>query len=190
MTKLPILLFAAGSITLFAARLWQTTGCVDFQSYVFNPIAITINVESQRKFDDDHLSQKIFHNKVTATGQEAGHSYSKLLEPRYILQVVGPLGLLMLVSSVYKAVVANRKLIKIHLVLLLLSPLLVITYVHPKLALYLMFLALSTFSLWSMPIFVKNKSAMLIFALFWLGTLLFFALNWRMAAICSQMVFK
>jgi len=88
-------LFAIIVIFIFAFRIWQSTGCKDFISLSFDPKIVKISVEEQVSLDQGLSRQtaRFFHNKASVGFFELAKFYSKLLEPRLILEVLGPIGI-------------------------------------------------------------------------------------------------
>lgn len=177
-------------LALYGVRFWQTTGCVAFRGHYFNPLAVVIRVETDRKLDDQPAEQKVFHNKITATISELTNSYTQVIDPRFIIQLIGPLGLVLFVWALYIVLAKRSRLQLIHLVSIFVVSALALTSFRPEIVFYLLFGFLTSFTFWSLKPIAKSKKQVAIFLLLLLFTLWFFAINWRMDLVCNQMLYK
>ena len=100
---------------LFAFRLWQTTGCLKFSDYHFNSLSIKISVEDHVNTDGtlNRQTARFFHNKLITGIYEYSKSYLKLFEPRFLLDILGPLGLVLVILTIFK--INNQKFLISHL---------------------------------------------------------------------------
>ena len=177
---------------LFAFRLWQTTGCKHFLGHYFNPIYIKINVEAQVGIDKNvsKLESKFFHNKLTAIVFEPAKSYLAAFEPSYLLEMLSPLGVLLFLLSIKKAISTKNKIIVLHFLLVLTAALIYITPFSPKNSFFIFSFLIYSFSLWHVDYFAAKKYRILIFLLLLVFSLVFFAYTWQMKSLCNEIKFN
>lgn len=178
-------------IAIFAFRIWQSTGCRQFVSFKFNPIAIKISVESNINTDVDieRNIARLFHNKITVGGFEFTKAVFSPFDSAVMLEILGPLGLILLISScIY--VLKSKSIFSItHFSLMPVSSLAAVLLSNPKTVFYLISFSLYSFSMWGLFYLLKSKYA---FALIFLIpiTLWHFAFNWQMPQICHEIFFN
>ena len=149
----------------FIFRLWQTTGCQSFLSYWFNPLSIKISVEEQVNSDNNSNRQvsRFFHNKASSGAIEISKSYLNNIEPRHLLEILGPLGILLFLVSIAALVKKPKRLQVVHLIFLLSTMLFSIMSHNAKLVFFINAITLYSFSLWAFSIIEFNKKRSVIF---------------------------
>src|SRR3972149_11435702 len=87
LTKLLVVILV---ILIFLFRIWQSSGCREFSGFLFNPLSIKINVESQvaSDFSLDRNISRFFHNKLTAGIFELTTSFTSTFDSPYLLQIL------------------------------------------------------------------------------------------------------
>ncbi|MEX2028032.1 MAG: hypothetical protein WD988_00850 [Candidatus Curtissbacteria bacterium] len=179
-------------VGLFSFRLWQTTGCRQFNGFYFNPISVKINVESQSSIDTTTERQiiRFFHNKAVTAPYEVSKSFARTLDTRFLLDVLGPAGILFLISGLFEIFRYKRKIGFIHLLTAVAILLFSITAIlTPKSFFTLIALSYYSLCLWGVAPLSKDKrigfvSIVLIFYSLW-----YFAINWQMSKICNDIFF-
>lgn len=177
---------------MFVFRLWQTTGCKTFISHYFDPIYLKINTEGQRGLDRDldKIQSKFFHNKATAALFETPKSYLTYFEPAFLLEVLSPLGLLLLMLSIKRGISKKDKKILAHFLLILASVALSISAYSPKNSFYVLSIILYTFTLWSVPYLAKSKIYVVLFLVLFAVSLMYFGYTWQLKTICNEIFFN
>lgn len=185
-------LFLLLTIFLFAFRLWQTTGCKKYAGFYFNPISVRINVEEQRNLDLGTSSSmsKLFHNKVSAFFWEASKSYLNTTSPRFLLDILGPLGLFLAISSFSNVVKKPKAIHTLSLILIGIASLLLILPIDPRKTFYVAAISWYSFSLFSTDTLVKSRKSILLFLFLLLVSFWYFAFSWQMKAICNEIFFN
>ena len=179
-------------VALFAFRLWQTTGCKHFSGFYFNHISIKINVEEQRNLDknSNQLVSKIFHNKVSSTIDQISLSYARTFNPRFILEILGPLGLILALMSFSKTIKNPKSVYGLCVAIVALASLLLILPIDPAKSFYLTAIAWFCLSILSTADFAKSKLMILTFFVLLLASFWYFALSWQMPLICNEIFFN
>lgn len=174
------------------SRLWQSTGCVNYLPIKFDSQKIVISVETQRLYDENPngLIPKAIHNKLTAAPYEFLLALARTLDPAYLLSLIGPLGIVSGLYSIYSIVKNRRKKATFFLFSLLLAHLLSILYLNPKTAMLIIGFLWFLLSLWSISYFIKGKKRLLFFIVLWLYSIWFFFINWHLPQICNEIIFK
>ncbi|OGD93651.1 hypothetical protein A2697_01540 [Candidatus Curtissbacteria bacterium RIFCSPHIGHO2_01_FULL_41_44] len=182
-----ILLFA-----LFGFRIWQTTGCRQFASFYFNPLAIKINVEEQVSLDSslNRSVSRFFHNKLTIGIFEITKSYMQTFEPRFSLETLGPLGLILILTALFKVVKAPNIVGITHLLIVLIVSVFAILPVKPQTSFYILAVTRFSVAFWGLDYFLRTKPLAILF--FGLGflTLWYFSISWQMPTICNEIFFN
>lgn len=178
-------------IALFSFRLWQTTGCRQFNGFYFNPISVTINVESQSSIDTAGFRQvtRFFHNKAVAAPFEVSKSFARTLDPRFLLDVLGPVGLLFLTRALFEIFGNKRSLGYLHILGTVVVLALSLTSLAPKTAFWLIALSYYSLSLWGINPISKDKKLSLLSILLIFYSLWYFAINWQMFQVCNDIFF-
>lgn len=179
-------------LSIYLFRFWQTTGCLNFVNLRFSPKNIKINVESQVGQDrtERRNLSRFFHNKITASIYEVLKSYSSVFEPRSLFEMLGPIGLLLVIVTVFNIAKSRKKLILWHTILIVLSPVLIILVLSPKIGFWLRSLVWYTFSLWGLIFFSKHWKAIIAFTFFIVLTFFYFSFSWQMKANCHEIFFN
>ncbi|MBI2599054.1 hypothetical protein HYW40_02455 [Candidatus Curtissbacteria bacterium] len=176
-------------ITVFLFRLWQTTGCQHFRGFYFNPLAIKINVESQRDLDSQRLVARIFHNKVIVAPIEISKSFAKVIDPQVLLDLLGPAGLVFLILALAQITKTRNRFGFTHLTVVLIAVFFSLTVVSPQTSFFAVALSLYSFSLWGIKFKVSKYLSLLLIVLIFLN-LWYFAINWQMPALCDEIFFN
>ncbi len=187
MKNIVIILFLA----TFAFRMWQTTGCRNFISFVFNPQTIKISVEEQTHVDTQtqNLTSRFFHNKLSSGVFEVSKSYAKFFEPLFIIEQVGPFGLILFILALSYTIKNPTKLQLSHLAVVAAAPFFVIFTSNSKLSFFLMSIAVASFSTLGFKAFRNNRQLMLIALLLTVINIWYFAFSWQMQIICNEIFF-
>src|SRR3989344_3324808 len=124
-------------ITVFAFRLWQTTGCKKFTDFHFQPISVKADVESAINVDSGgKIVPRFFHNKITYGLFDFSKTYFLTLQPSYLLELLGPVGLVLSVLAGPKAVYFKSKILLVNLFMILLFSLFLIIILAAFLSFY------------------------------------------------------
>lgn len=179
-------------ISLFAFRLWQTTGCRKFVDFRFTSLSVKINVENQVSFDKqlNRNISRIFHNKAQAAIFEITKSYLQTLDPRLILQILGPVGTFLALVSTLKLAQKSHKAHLIHFGLILLSSLAAIILFNSKVAFYLIAFSWQSFSLWGLYFLKNTKINSVVIFLLILASVWYYALSWQLNSACYEIYFN
>jgi len=177
---------------LFSSRLWQTTGCRQFNGFYFNPISIKINVESQTSIDpkDQKFISRVFHNKATAAPFEISKDISKIIDTRYLLDILGPAGLVFFILGIASILKNKNKLGYSHLFITVIILFSALTTIPPKTSFWLMSLSFYSLSFWGISSLSKNKYIPTLLVILILATFWYFAINWQMPMICNEIAFN
>lgn len=188
-SKLNIFLIAFILVSLFSFRLWQTTGCRQFKSFFLNPESIKIRVEEDVNSDKgvNRSVSRFFHNKIQTAFILAGHSTATTLNSRMLLEILGPLGLLSTIVSLYVIIKKKNLLGVSHLILTPAFLVITILSANSKQGFYVFSLSLYSLSFWSIKTLAKYKILVLMLAVisFW-----FFILSWQLASFCHDIFFN
>lgn len=173
-------------------RIWQTTGCRQFESHYFNPISIKINVESQVGVDVgvNRNIARFFHNKATTGIFEMTKSYISTLEPRFLLEILGPLGAMLVLVSATLALKKRQILTLVHLASLLAASSLLILPKYSKESFYLVALLWYGFSFWGIRYLMETRIKITLFIILVPLTLWYFTFSWQMPMICHEIFFN
>lgn len=179
-------------IILFSFRLWQTTGCRQFNGFYFNPISVTINVESQSSIDTAGLRQvtRFFHNKAVAAPLEVSKSFARTLDLRLLLDILGPAGLLFLISGIFEIFRNKHKLGLFHIIVtVVILSFSITSLATPKSFFVLIALSYYSLSLWGVGPLSKDKRLSLLSIVLIFYSLWYFAVNWQMSQVCNDIFF-
>lgn len=184
-----LLIIIVGALYIF--RIWQTTGCKQFLSHKFEPISITISVESDTNLDHgtNKFLTRFFHNKISTGSYEISKSFAASLNSSYLLQILGPLGTILASIALYQVVTRKIKLGLLHVGVILLASFFSIVTSNAKIAFYIQSVSLLTFSLWGTSFFSKSKFRIIMFLFVLVMTFVFFLWTWQMNVICNNMLF-
>jgi len=178
-------------IFLYSFRLWQTTGCLHFAGFYFNPLSIKIDVEQELSLDQpERRMGRVFHNKVIAAPFAISKSYAKVLDPKFLLDLMGLAGVLLLVLAITRIVETRNKKGFFHITLQAILIFISLTHISPKTAFWLMSLGFYSLSLWGIRSVSKNKLIPFLFIILILLSLWYFAFNWQMRSICDEIFFN
>ena len=185
--KLILLIFIL--VSLFSFRIWQTTGCRQFKSFYLNPQSVTIKVEEDVGTDRgiDRNISRFFHNKLQTAVILTSHSVSSTIDARMLLEILGPLGLISIIISLY-VVIKHKNLIGIsHLIAVLIASAWAIISTNSKQGFYLYSLGLYSFCFWSAKVLAKKSINVIILAIF---TFWFFTFSWQLNSFCHDIFFN
>ena len=176
-------------ISLFSFRLWQTTGCLQFKSFYLNPESIKIRVEEDVNSDKgvNRNVSRFFHNKLQTAVILASHSVASTIDARMLLEILGPLGLISIIISLY-VVIKHKNLIGIsHLIAVLIASAWAIISTNSKQSFYVYSFGLYSFCFWSAKVLAKKSISVIILAIltFW-----FFTLSWQLNSFCHDIFFN
>ena len=189
LTKLLVVILV---ILIFLFRIWQSSGCREFSGFLFNPLSIKINVESQVALDfslNRNIS-RFFHNKVTVGVFELTKSLISTFDTRFLLEILGPLGLT-LVILVLVRIVREKKITEIaHFGLILVVAIFAIFSKNPKVSFYVLAFSWYSFAVRGVNYFWLNaRSLMILIILFYLS-FWYFIFSWQMPSICKEIFFR
>lgn len=191
MAKIRIILALILTV-LFAFRVWQTTGCHQFAGFYFNPLAIVINVESQRSLDEDFKNSipRFFHNKVTSGIFEYTKTYFSTFNPRFLLELLGPIGIVAVFFGVKNVIERKRTFGIFHLILILVASFIATLAISPKTAFFLIAFSWYSFTFQGIANFSTRKTYLVMFILLIPITLWYFLFSWQIPAICHEIFFN
>lgn len=180
------------AVITFSARIWQSTGCLNFLPTYFDIQIVTIKVEEQVNLDwgIDRGVSRFFHNKASTGFFEAAKATSKFADPVFLLDILGPLGLVLIIFATSSLVKKFTPLLGAHFLLVLTSIILAMFSKNSKISFYTVSAALYSFSLWGTTTFKTNRLATFAFFALALVTLWYFALSWQMKAVCNEIFFR
>lgn len=176
----------------FSFRLWQTTGCKNFLPFKFDPASVKMNVEEAVNTDlnQNRDISRFFHNKASTGLFEITKSYTKVLDTKLLLEILGPIGIVLLILAIKNTFKNANKIVQIHFALLLITPLFVMVYKNPKTAFYSLAFILYSFSLWGLNLKKTNRLCSLLFVLATVATFWYFAFSWQLPTICNEIFFN
>jgi len=190
MLKIKLILVILATL-VFSFRIWQSTGCQEFFSFHFNPLIIKINVESQVLLDSalERNISRFFHNKVTVGVFEVTKSFVFTFNPRFLLGILGPAGLVLITLNFYK-LFNKRNIINTSLFGLVLAvSFFNIIFTSPKFFFYLAAISWYLFALTAINYLTSLKSKVILIVLIFL-TFWYFIFSWEMNAICQRIFFR
>lgn len=191
MDKIKIL-FIIVLVSLFSFRIWQTTGCKKFLSFYFNPISIKISVETDVNTDlgvDRNIS-RFFHNKVTGGIFEFSKSLAMTFQPRLLVEFLGPLGLILVVTAFLEVFKKRQHLVKFHFILILIASFIAIFTLSPKASFFVLAISWYSFSLWGIELFIKSRLTKTVFIILAVLSFWYFIFGWQMNTICNEIFFN
>lgn len=178
-------------ILLFSFRIWQTSGCISFNSFHINPLTVKIAIESQRLTDDkpNDLTSKFFHNKISTGIFENSKNLITVSSPVLLISILSPIGIFL---SIF--IFANLKKIKsplfyLHIAYILISSIL-LTLTSPKIAMYNFALSLYTFTFWSVKLTSGRIKPVIIFIILIIISFWYYSLDWQIKSICNEIFFN
>jgi hypothetical protein len=185
-------LFIVLTILLFGFRLWQSTGCKNYAWFKFDPITVKIRVEEHVGLDESMPRQlsRFFHNKITTGVFEFAKAFAKPLETKNLISLLGPLGLVLLVSALGVARRTSPFIYRAHALILFATLLAATLLSNARITFYLIALLLYSFSIHGLKIFKNNKLSVTIFLSLFIFSLVYFNLDWQMAEICNEIFFN
>lgn len=185
-------LFILILLLTFSFRIWQSSGCQQFLSYTFLPIAVTIRVEEQVSNDKNipRNVSRVFHNKISEGLYEMSKSYAKIFNPRLLLSILGPLGFFILIASILKIKNTKNRYYFAHLLISTTLPLLSLAQLNGKFSLYILAASFYSFCIWGIDFFTKSKIKQALFILLALLSFFYFSYNWQMPEICNEIFFN
>lgn len=136
------------------------------------------------------LASKFFHNKLTATINQLSLSYVSTASPRFLLEILGPLGLALSLISFSKIIKKPKSIYTLGLGAVVIASLLLILPIDPRKTFYLAAIANYCFSIMSASYFAKTKLRAFTFLVLLLASFWYFALSWQMTAICNEIFFN
>lgn len=180
------------TIFIFSARIWQSTGCLNFLPTYFDTQIIKIKVEEQVNLDRGIARgvSRFFHNKASTGFFESTKAASKFADPIFLLDIMGPLGLVLIILATSSLVKKFTPLKGFHFLLVLAAIILAMISKNSRDAFYTLALALYSFSLWGTTTLKTNRLATFAFFALALVTLWYFALSWQMKAVCNEIFFR
>lgn len=178
-------------ILIFSFRIWQTTGCLSFNSFHINPLTVKIAIESQRLTDDkpNDLTSKFFHNKITTGIFENSKNLSTVFNPVLLISILSPIGIFLFIFIFANFKKFNRLLFYLHIAYILTSSVL-LTLINPKIAMYNFALSLYTFTFWSAKLTSGRITPIIIFTILIIVSILYYSLDWQMKSICNEVFFN
>ena len=185
-------IFAVILVLIFAFRIWQATGCENFKSFQFNPLAIKINVEEQTSIDvgiNRNIS-RFFHNKISTGFYEFAKSYVSIFNPRILSEILGPVGLILLILAAVDIFRERKILMFSHLFIVMSVLLLAILWPNPKILFYMIAVSLFSFTFWGINHATKAKTAGILFFFLVIITFWYFIFDWQMSRVCNQIFFN
>lgn len=191
MDKIKILAILA-LVCLFSFRIWQTTGCRQFKGFRFNPLAIIIGVEAGVSSDKgvDRAISRFFHNKLSVGTYEILASFAATVNPNFLLQLIGPVGVVIAVFNLQILVHTRRKLQLTSLLIIAISAILAMFIINPKTSLYILAISWYAFILSSSLTFVRNKLLFVTFIFLVIFTFWYFTFTWQLTAFCNEIFFN
>ena len=188
-SKFSIFVIVVILLGLFSFRLWQTTGCLQFKSFYLNPESIKIRVEEDVNSDRgvNRNVSRFFHNKLQTAVILASHSVASTIDARMLLEILGPLGLISIIISLY-VVIKHKNLIGIsHLIAVLIASAWAVISTNSKQSFYVYSFGLYSFCFWSAKVLAKKSISVIILAVltFW-----FFTLSWQLNSFCHDIFFN
>lgn len=177
---------------MFSFRLWQSSGCKSLNGLFFNPLSVKISVETQTNFDppDQKLISKFFHNKAIAFPFEFTKSFFKILEPQFLLDILGPAGIILILFAIIETFKNKNKFGFGHLFIVIAAFLISLTSIPPKKDFLMIVLSSYSFSLWGIKPLSLNRLNSFLFVMLIFLTIWFFIINWQMPKICNEIFFN
>lgn len=177
---------------LFSFRLWQSTGCKNFNSLRFNPNVLIAGVESQRNLDVGIPIpvSKLLHNKVTEALTQVSSRYLNTFKPKFLLEILGPLGLFCALLSAALTIRTRKKSQIFSLLGIFISSVAAIVLTQPKISLLLIFASWAVFASLSINFVIRSKMLLVLFFLLFVYTYFFYSINWQMPVICNEIFFN
>lgn len=185
-------IFLLLALAVFSVRIWQSTGCLNFLPTKFDTQTVKIKVEEQVNVDQN-LNREVsrfFHNKVSTGFFEAAKATSRFADPVFLLDILGPLGLILTLLAIKRLVKKFSRAQGLSFLAVLTSILFAAATSNAKAAYAAVSIALYGFSLWGTTTLKTNKLTIFAFFVLALVTLWYFAMSWQMKAVCNQIFFN
>ena len=185
-------IFAVILVLIFAFRIWQSSGCRQFLGFHFNPLSIKITVESQTALDTqiNRSIARFFHNKVSVGLFEFTKSYVSVFSPRFFLEILGPVGLILFILGITNIFRKKVLLGFMHLLIVMLIPLIVILWSNPRISFYILAISLFSLTFWGISQAAKTKSTRVLFLFLFFITFWYLLFSWQMPRVCNQIFFN
>lgn len=179
-------------VTTFFFRLWQSSGCKNFFSYKFEPLAVKINVEEGVNTDRELNRQvsRFFHNKATAGIYELTKSYAGNFTPAALLEILGPIGLASLALAIIYSFKFRALPQTLHFSGLFVVAFLRLYYSNSKIAYYLFAVILYSFCLWGLNLVKTNRMQIALFLIVTVLTFWYFSFSWQQKGVCNEIFFN
>ena len=186
--KLILLLF----VFTFAFRIWQSTGCKQFVQLNFDKQRITTAVEEQVLIDKyiPRQTARLFHNKLTTGFTEISKAYVSILNPKILLEILGPGGLALFLLSVLSVVKKPEIHKSVHFLTLLISIAASLFIKNSQFSYLLLSLGFYSFSLIGLNSIPPKKSFVVLGIALVLINLWYFAFSWQMQSLCTKIFFN
>src|SRR3989344_3680785 len=178
LTKLLVVILV---ILIFLFRIWQSSGCREFSGFLFNPLSIKINVESQVALDfslNRNIS-RFFHNKVTVGVFELTKSLISTFDTRFLLEILGPLGLALVILILIRIVKKKRIAEIVHSGLILIVAIFAIFSNDPKVSFYVLAFSWYSFAIRGLNYFWSNAKSLMILTILFFMTFWYFTFSWQ-----------
>ncbi|MBI3342498.1 hypothetical protein HY024_05230 [Candidatus Curtissbacteria bacterium] len=189
--KSKLLLFFVLIASAIIFRLWQSTGCTAYLVKQFKLSDVTLSVESERIYEQNpnSIEAKIFNNKLTTAPHLLAEVFTSYFEPRYLLNLIGPIGTITVTIGVWTIIKKRSKKGLFHLAAISLV-ILYLTFQNQKENHLIALISLLSLSAWSKSFFVENKwNITLLIALF-IISIWYFMITWHLPQICNEIIFK
>ncbi|MBI3282576.1 hypothetical protein HYZ70_00695 [Candidatus Curtissbacteria bacterium] len=185
-------IFLLLALAVFSVRIWQSVGCRSFLPTKFDSQIIKIKVEEQVNVDQNLNRQvsRFFHNKVSAGFFEAAKATSRFADPAFLLDILGPLGLILTLLAAKRLVKKFTRAQGLSFLAVLISILFATATKNSRVSFYIVAGALYSFSLWGTTALKTNKLTIFVFFALALVTLWYFAISWQMKAVCNEIFFN
>ena len=185
-------IFVILALVTFSTRLWQSTGCLNFLPTKFDPQIVKIKVEEQVNVDRgiERVVSRFFHNKASTGFFEVAKSTIRFTEPIFLLDILGPLGLVLIFLATGSLVKKFRLLQGLNFLVILVSILFAAATNNAKISFYTMAIALYSFSIWGTGALKTSKLTNLVFLVLFFITLWYFAFSWQMSSVCNEIFFN
>ncbi|MDP2633023.1 MAG: hypothetical protein Q8P25_04880 [Candidatus Curtissbacteria bacterium] len=117
-------------------------------------------------------------------------SYISSFNPRFLLEILGPLGLFLAIISTSKIVKNPKSIYTLSMGVVGAASLLLILPINPQKTFYISAISWYVFALISTTTFAKSKKMSLLFLLLLLASFWYFAFSWQQKAICNEIFFN
>ena len=107
-----------------------------------------------------------------------------------MLEILGPLGLVLVFTAIMKISRQNGKFAIIHLAIIPIAALIIIAPFQHNLSFFIFALALYSFSLWGLDHFLKSVRLTVLLMALLIMTFWYFSFSWQMPTICNEIFFN